>query len=164
MVNTVTPRQVDLLKTLQEEREISHHVSGYLIGLRDAYRQGLATSRAASSVIDELLRCPKKDVQGTIEVGIYEMPDGRLFRAYFGQNRGKVLCKSIHTMPGGDIYYEYQGLACRFLQGARRLTREEVSARTLSCGATSCMLCGRRLDDPESVDRGIGPVCWENYG
>jgi hypothetical protein len=24
------------------------------------------------------------------------------------------------------------------------------------------MVCGRRLTDPESVQRGIGPVCWRN--
>ena len=23
-----------------------------------------------------------------------------------------------------------------------------------------CMVCGRRLTDPDSVKRGVGPVCW----
>ncbi len=26
--------------------------------------------------------------------------------------------------------------------------------------AKACMLCKRPLSDPESVDRGLGPVCW----
>ena len=25
---------------------------------------------------------------------------------------------------------------------------------------TRCHICGRRLTDPDSVKRGIGPVCW----
>ena len=24
-----------------------------------------------------------------------------------------------------------------------------------------CLRCHRRLTDPESVERGVGPVCWE---
>jgi len=27
-------------------------------------------------------------------------------------------------------------------------------------GSTTCRVCGRRLTHPESVKRGIGPVCW----
>lgn len=26
-----------------------------------------------------------------------------------------------------------------------------------------CACCGRKLDDDDSIDRGIGPVCWKKY-
>jgi hypothetical protein len=28
----------------------------------------------------------------------------------------------------------------------------------------SCGCCGRELTDPESIERGIGPICWERGG
>jgi hypothetical protein len=43
------------------------------------------------------------------------------------------------------------------LAGAHRLTVEEarILGRSLGC----CMICGATLTDPESVERGIGPIC-----
>ena len=39
---------------------------------------------------------------------------------------------------------------------AQRVARDEA------CGPrTACVVCGRRLDDPRSVQRGIGPECWQ---
>jgi hypothetical protein len=60
------------------------------------------------------------------------------------------------------VGYHYLGAAARHLPTtARRLSLAEVGAM----GKTfdHCLTCGRRLDDPESVDRGIGPVCAKKY-
>ena len=163
MVNTITARQSDFLVTLVAERETGDWDAA-LEELRQHYREGEATAKEASHIISGLLQCPKKGA-AQITPGIYEAADTLLlYRAYLGQNSGKMLCKRVVFYEhAGDIAYEYAGAADRFLQGARRLTREEVAERTLAYGSGTCMVCGRRLDDPESVDRGIGPVCWENY-
>jgi len=157
----MTTRQGDFLTTLVAERDTTT-VDRFLSELRQHYREGQATSKEASAVISGLLQCPKK-AGGAITEGIYEdRGTNTLYRAYLGQNSGQMLCKRV-VFDGKDISYDYQGLASRFLQDAYRLSREEVAERTLSYGSGTCMLCGRRLDDPESVDRGIGPVCWGNY-
>lgn len=161
MVNTITEKQSDFLATLVAERDTTN-VDRFLSELRQNYREGRATSKEASTVISGLLQCPRK-AGGVITEGIYEdVGTSTLYRTYIGQTNGRMLCKRV-VFDGKDISYDYQGLASRFLQDARRLSREEVAERTLSYGSGTCMMCGRRLNDPESVDRGIGPICWENY-
>ena len=163
MVNTMTTKQSDFLVRLVAERDTTQ-AEADLEALRQHYREGQATSKEASTLISWLLQSPKK-ADTDITPGIYEAAESLLlYRAYLGQNSGKMLCKRVvFYAHAGDLAYEYAGAASRFLQGARRLTREEVAERTLSYGSGTCMICGRRLDDPTSVDRGVGPVCWENY-
>lgn len=42
----------------------------------------------------------------------------------------------------------------------RKLTEEEARELSEQIAATTCKICGRRLTNPESVKRGVGPVCW----
>jgi hypothetical protein len=118
--------------------------------------------RNASSAIDFLFGCsrsvaPATQGFGRDDAGIYVLADGTLVRVYFGQNSGQMLCKKV---VGSGL--EYLGKADRFVVGAfRKATREEVGAWGKTTG--SCLHCGRALDDPTSVDRGIGPICWEKF-
>ena len=162
MVNTITERQVSFLKTLQEERDTTD-CDAFIEVLRQHYREGRATSQEASAVISGLLAAPKRD-RHSLQAGIYDMGDGRLVRVYLGQNSGHMLSKEVHVHTDGSVDYVYLGKASGNVPAtARRLTREEVGERTLALASTTCLVCGRRLDDPESVDRGIGPVCWDRY-
>lgn len=127
-----------------------------------------ATSKAASTVIDFLLSLPKKAVQeqAEAEAGVYETPDLRWFRVYLGQQSGHMLVKEVHAehdlMGEMEVSYEYLGSAASKLpHDARRMSLEEVGR--LGIATNHCMICGRRLDDPESVDLGIGPVCASKY-
>jgi hypothetical protein len=129
---------------------------------------------------------------GVVEAGVYEH-EGELFRVYLGQNAGRMLVKKIvfssydpHPLDsdemfenwndfGGeiaaaqmdarlktDVEYEYVGAASRVMnEDWKRLSLDQVGKLGISSG--HCLICGRRLDDPESVDRGIGPVCASNY-
>ena len=160
MVNTITEKQTALLTRLTAERDIDNN-DLRLEELRHRYREGIATVQDASAVISWLLSSPKKHAD--IEAGIYQSESGALYRVYLGQNSGRMLCKQVVLDALGDFSYEYVGRADLYMPTARRLTRQEVAEYTLSYGITHCLVCGRRLDDPESVDRGIGPVCWENY-
>ena len=156
----VTEKQQAFIEKLLAERDVTG--TAYEGWTPDWSR---ATSAAASSVIDYLLTLPVQEDREP-EAGVYETPDQRWFRVYHGQQSGKMLVKEIHAEHGlmGDmeVSYEYLGTASKHLPGnARRMSLEEVGS--LGIATNHCMICGRRLDDPESVDRGIGPVCAANY-
>ena len=71
-----------------------------------------------------------------------------------------MLVKAVEVDEG--VQYTYLGAASRKLPAdAPRLTLDEVG--DLGKTFDHCLCCGRRLDDPESVDRGVGPVCARKY-
>jgi hypothetical protein len=131
-----------------------------------------ATKASASSVIDALLDLTDAP-QGTgsghpsePQAGVYVYAGDQYLRVYRGQQSGRMLAKRIHfgdaEEPG--VSYEYLGLAGKVLRDAGEWARLEVSeVGMLGIHSGTCLICGRRLDDPESVDRGIGPVCAANY-
>lgn len=115
-------------------------------------------AKAVSDKITELLAMPKATVEArTIEAGVYVNTDGSTFRVYLGQKSGKMLAAQV---VDGD--FEYAGQADRFVKAdARKMTLEEAGAWGKATG--TCVVCARRLDDPTSVDRGIGPVCFSKF-
>jgi hypothetical protein len=136
-----------------------------------------ATSKAASGVISYLLTLPR--AVAPVEdpaVGLYWIHSDHLVRVYHGQKSGRSLAKRVHIERDGDqvdVSYEYLGQAARVLIPAAtpvRLTAAEVSdigkatLHVVDGKVTgTCLHCGRKLDDPESVDRGIGPICAAEY-
>lgn len=153
-----TEKQIAFINRLQEERVIDSELMRIS---RDVWRAGSFTKEYASALIDEMMKSPKAKAarQPIVQAGIYEN-DGHLYRVYFGQQSGKMLVKSVELDEG--VEYRYLGAAARVLpKDARRLTVEEVGS--LGKAWDHCLCCGRRLDDPESVDRGIGPVCAKRY-
>lgn len=123
-----------------------------------------STVKLASEVIDYLVNLPDKadSIEEDVEPGIYIDIDSNLYRVYLGQKSGRALVKSVSVIGESDVEYTYLGSARRVVAtDFRRLSLEEVG----SLGRTfnTCLVCGRRLDDPESVDRGIGPICAGKY-
>lgn len=170
MANTMTQKQIDLLSKLQVERDCTGVAEARLLSdLRAAWNQNKATKMMASGVINDLLKAPVSE-QGRrhiqeLDPGIYQTHDGKLIRVYLGQNSGRMLAKNIERGEDGSIRFMYLGIAKRYVpEDARRLSREEVGDANLAMDSTICLVCGIRLDDPESVQRGIGPVCFQNYG
>jgi hypothetical protein len=160
-----TAKQVDFIARLLGERDLT--------GTRYEGHTTVPalTKQQASEAITALLALPKAEqvkeranAEGqTYEAGVYEQPlTGRLFRVYLGQRSGTLLVKEIIVDEDG-VGYLYHGSAQRVFSGmiVRRLSLAEVGAM----GKTfdHCLMCGRRLDDPTSVDRGIGPVCAAKY-
>lgn len=145
-----------------------------------------ATSKAASSVIDYLLTLPRKgavnriggelpdgdptilDTDGNpVAAGVYWIHGDHLVRVYKGQQSGRLLVKRINAEQDGDtttVSYEYLGAASRIMTPdatPQRLRLSEIGG--LGKAFDHCLHCGARLDDPVSVDRGIGPVCAKRY-
>lgn len=175
MANTATAKQIELINKLKGQRSwreynpnatdnetyAMEHEAEFRAGVyikmgQDAWREGKFHTKVASLVIEALFACPKKT---DLTAGIYEA-DGHLYRVYLGQSSGQMLLKAVEVDEG--VTYTYLGAASRNLPAdARRLTLDEVG--DLGKTFDHCLCCGRRLDDPESVDRGIGPVCAQKY-
>jgi hypothetical protein len=164
MTNTATPKQIEFINSLKTSRDLEDFATALALDLsRQLWKRGEFTKEAASATIDALKAAPRKTAEPERpepEAGVYRDGD-RLFRVYLGQNSGKMLVQEIKG-DTGTIDYTYLGLAVKHLPAsATRLGLEEVGA--LGKTFDHCLVCGRRLDVPESVDRGIGPVCAAKY-
>lgn len=151
--NPASEKQIALITKLLGERDLGRDVDvASLTGGRGG---------SASALIDELFAAPKKvsgNRRGGWDAGMYLGSDDRIYRVYLGQQSGQMLVKEVVGDPEHGYAMEYLGLAAKHVPAdARRMTLDEAKAWGKATG--SCVKCGRRLDVPESVDAGIGPVC-----
>lgn len=147
-----TDKQKAFVRTLLAERAGNPEAEVVRTRLNDARLSGSLNTVLVSECITALLEIPK-EAPVEAEAGVYVLANGNLARVYFGQQSGHMLLKEV---VDGEL--EYRGQAHRFLDGSRKATVEEVGNWGRATG--TCLVCSRRLDDPESVDRGIGPVCY----
>jgi hypothetical protein len=157
-------KQFDFIKKLLSEKQVDAQTQELVDMCREHAVAGTLRSKTASNLIDVLLALPrKKDASDDIQAGVYAVNGDMIVRVYLGQQSGQMLAKQVH-LTVGDATYDYIGMARKVFADATTWTRlsiEEVGALGISSG--QCIICGRRLDDPESVDRGIGPVCASRY-
>lgn len=175
--NPASAKQVELMTKLGVEREggaIYLQTAANVLGVADITD---FTTREASTAIDGLFALPKARATKTgsdkIESGMYRGTDGTIYRVYLGQQSGRQLVKRLddtgRTWVDGrgetrkEFEYTYLGQADYKLPAdATALPLEE--AKAWGSMTSSCCVCAARLDDPESVDAGIGPVCGRKYG
>lgn len=140
----------------------------------DVYLAAFAklTSTEASAAIDALKAMPRRPREAAPQVehkpGAYRV-DGRVIRVYLGQQSRKMLAAELVDAAARtrDDAWEYLGLASRFVPAdAVRMTVEECEqvAGSGQADHSWCCVCGRALDDPNSVKRGIGPICRAKQG
>lgn len=160
-----TDKQVQFIARLVASRALDPRLTVMVDEARTAVMAGRFSSADASCVIDNLLDAPEKPVSRPVadepEAGVYRDAAGRLLRVYRGQQSGRMLAKEVCVGEEYDVGYRYVGTAAGLVCEQQRLSLEEVGKMGIATG--ECIVCGRRLDDPESVDRGIGPVCAANY-
>lgn len=174
---SATPKQTSFLTALLNERR--NHLEGEgqdvddLIASLDT--DAMDPGRA-SRWIERLLEIPKDSGQRNgskreVPSGMYRLEDGTIVRVYLGQQSGTQLAKKLvdtgvpypkdetgHAAEGTIHEYEYLGAAYRFVpEGTPMLSLAEAKEYGRMSG--TCCRCGRRLDVPESVEAGIGPVC-----
>lgn len=163
-MNTVTETQVERIDRLKAERKPNGEALAALAILRLEWNRGVATELRAEQVIGKLMTLPLRNRARHIDPGVYETATG-LVRVYWGQHSGRTLAKLVMWNGDKHVWFQYMGLAAKHVPAdARRLTPDEIGNAALAMHSTVCLVCGRRLDDPESVQRGIGPVCIKNYG
>lgn len=116
-------------------------------------KQADAASRMRAKV--EARNADRDEPVADPEVGFYVF-DGRIFRVQLSKaNRpyAKVLLQEASDDRG---VWAYDGRK-NFRNLTERLTLDEAAAYGLAHGY--CLICGRELTDPNSVERGIGPIC-----
>lgn len=158
-----TARQYGFLRALIAEKQLDDAANALVEEARADAVAGTLTRERASEIISLLSKLPKKS-EAAAESGVYVIDGEYHVRVYLGQQSGKMLAKRIVIGPDNEVSYDYVGAASSVFRSAysvERLSLEEVGRLGIATG--QCLVCGRRLDDPESVDRGIGPVCAEKY-
>lgn len=174
--NRASDKQRDLLGKLGKElRELAGDDSKRTIvvnALRDHMPECARDSRKASDAITSMIgiakgwrkedreanRSSSPSTSGSEpEAGMYRLQDGTIVRVYLGQRSGKMLAKKL-VSEGDHHEYEYMGKATRFVNAdTAKLSLAEAKEFGRMTG--HCCVCARRLDNPESVEAGIGPVC-----
>jgi Family of unknown function (DUF6011) len=187
----MSDKQKAFIDRLLAERDVEAvNDNDYTRALAAASRDGQPFSaRQASSLIDALLRAPKRRVEprpadapaweletpAGLEPGIYvehgEPGDAPvIYKVTKSRGTERLYATRLVeiggtrlTEAGEHVRFEYQyekGLIYR-LSPAMRMTREEARHFGLRYGV--CLRCGRFLKDATSVERAIGPVCWKWY-
>lgn len=147
---------------MANEKQIAFH-KRLLTERGEGFQHREWTHKEISADINRLLALPKKQEDKPLQAGVYRADDGTVFRVYYGKESGRMLAKRVTAKDeqydnGKPVYtMVYAGLASRFVNASQRMTLEE--AKQWGKITESCCVCGRRLDDPDSVDAGIGPVC-----
>lgn len=169
-----TERQLEFIKSLQQERELTEEQSAWLQGKLDA---GISKSKA-SLVIERLLALPKvtakmasgsaKDVPD-VPAGRYAVDsDGINATAFYRVARpseGRWAGYVFVDLQVSDWYEPIRNHAAKvtilekILKAGPQSAAERYGRELGKCG-----ICGRTLTNDESRARGIGPICAESYG
>lgn len=105
------------------------------------------TDTAPQDIVDK----PKPFVAP--ECGLYKVDDA-VFRVKQNQLKTRVYAERWDQDAERFIYDRG---AIRFLNSSNLMSLEEIEEQGRATGF--CMMCGRFLSNPESVERGIGPIC-----
>jgi len=178
-----TPRQLDYIESLLNQRQYTPKPGVTTESLMADARK--LDTRGASAMIDMLKALPKRSPNGSAsaqsrgsepQAGMYRQPDGQIVRVYHGQQSGYMLLKNLvdtgvpypkdenGVAAEGTIHqYEYVGRAAYNLDPEATLL-PLAEAKEYGRMSGTCCRCARRLDVPESVEAGIGPVCAGKVG
>jgi Family of unknown function (DUF6011) len=126
--------------------------------------------RSASALIDELRKRPRPAVS-TPEPAHTDPPegfhihDGTVYKVQIsktGNSYAKMLVLPDDPESEENGEWEYVGKR-PFKHLSEATTATLDMARAFGLRTTHCMCCGHHLEKPESVERGIGPVCFGKY-
>lgn len=152
---TITPatdKQIAFLNRLAGERDFDIAAIHAIVADANA---GTASRKSVSTAIDILLSKPHKPVVhedgDSIGEGYYFV-NGLIYKVVASKSSGNLYAK-VFSEHG----YEYAPGAMRLIPTATRLTLEQAAEAGVRTGR--CVICAKELTDPESVERGIGPVC-----
>lgn len=107
-----------------------------------------------------------------LEDGIYQKPDGTIYRVYYNLAKTHLLAKKLVLVKSGEltasgandgpikvkVKWVYAGAASRFVSPAEKMPYEQAKAFGALYGMC---IYGHPLNDPVSIHLGIGPVCGE---
>ena len=138
---TVTLKQSALIERLAKERELAVDLSGL-------------SKASASVLIGKLLDAPKPSAPAPTP-GYYVAKD-EVFVVVENKAKTGTYAKRMAVTDGRGKWVYAPGVG-KTLAGLSPLTVEVAAALGRQYGI--CVICGRTLSDPVSVERGIGPIC-----
>ena len=124
-----------------------------------ANRTGFAyselTTKTAGAWLDILFAAADKAREGhtpVTEAGLY-IHDGVVYRVQFNRSRTNLYAKELVIGSG----FVYSGGAIRKLDASEAMSADEARAFGVQTG--HCANCGEGLEDPISIDIGLGTHC-----
>lgn len=181
----ISQPQKDLIRRLADEKEVP--VAGRTVTeatliarFEDVLGQKSVTKGEASDVISWLLSLPRtailreeprREAPEKLQPGVYEV-DGTVYivrptrdklRTYamrLVQISGQRLTEG-EDQPKQKIDFEFDKGAIYKIKPEHRMPFER--AKELTVLYSQCIVCGRHLEQGQSVERGIGPVCIKKF-
>lgn len=148
----VSPKQADFLVSLERHRILSEDDIARI--------RACSTSAEASVLIGDLMQRPGKGGPTTTPVladlGYYLQHD-TVYSVVKAKTTGRTYARVLVTTERGRARWDYAPGAMKHLVLADKLTIDQ--AREMGTRHGVCVVCAATLTDPESVERGIGPVC-----
>lgn len=158
-------KQLAFATKLLGERETSHAAR-----LQAEVNSGALTSKRASELIDWLLKAPKKATTEvrvqvtapavTLAEGLYAVGED-VYKIRTSRSSGHLYASKLipATEKGKKGSWDYAPGATSLVAREGRVLDKEVAAE-LGHAHGWCAVCGAYLENKESVERGIGPVCF----
>lgn len=151
---TASEKQLSFIQTLMQERDYSGlNVSS----IEERVQYGPLSKQDASTLISMLMGSPRNaKVAPAVSEGFYIL-DETVYRVCRSKSTGNSYAKVLKIAETGKGSWEYAPGAIKNLKNAEALTLEV--AKQMGAHYGICVICGATLTDPESVERGIGPIC-----
>jgi hypothetical protein len=158
---TATEKQVDLILKLAAEQGTS----------RDAETVARMPRHAASTLIDLLIETGKamrtiqrqqtvgKPRAGSVDDGVYRLPDGRLVKVQWNQAETSKYAKIWQ-----DGEWVYDGVRGVYRQLAPEMALSAQDAKAFGDLYGRCVYCSRKLTDERSISAGYGEKCADDRG
>lgn len=155
-----TDKQLGFIRKLLVERGVTTVTEEQVLQL---------SKLGATRTIDKLLAMPKVKSANPwaphpdLTVGVY-MIDGYVCKVKPSQTTGNLYVSVLQdSEPGTPSTFRAKGFQFLLpkLTPAHRITAEQ--AKAYGDVMNHCCCCGKLLTVDESVERGVGPVCWDKY-
>lgn len=162
MTNTTTvakpasTKQLDLIAKLMGEKMFDDAATETM---NEFYADYQSSSKIASKFISFMFRLPRKqEVADPFkpEAGMYRVGDD-LFRIKISRSSGQWYAEvAVKPIPGSgrkSLKWDYVG------KRVKLSTAEKLSDAEAGKFSGYCVRCNAELTVPESIERGMGPVC-----
>lgn len=157
---------IEHLKRLARDRDLSSLPARHREVLSDSSYLASMPTESAVNAINALNTLPvaerSEKTDKVTEIGFYRRlvagaSGMEIYKVQQSQSTGHLYAKRLTA--AGEWRYD-KGAIYRLTAGDR-LSPEEAARYGQVTGRCAC--CGRELTNEESIERGIGPICWEKY-
>lgn len=104
---------------------------------------------------DEIRKKQWDEMLKDLDEGFYALSEDEIYRVVRSKT-GRLYAKLyVGTQSGG--HWEYAAGAITKLKPGMRMDLDDIKKHGKETG--TCLVCGRELTNPDSIEAGIGPVC-----